>query len=138
MKLSDPLVSLPALDTSATVLHEQTSGRQRRIIVRDLGDEHLQQLRESYGVFEVTSRPATTGRTIRSLHTWLRCSDWCNRKRISKFDREGDSTMMSSRIVQRLIWKSCPPSRATGGFANGSDQSVGRSHCQTIRAIELA
>jgi len=59
VKLNDPLVSLPSLDEPASVLSEQTSGRQRRMIVRDLRTEHLQMLRESYSVFDVTSRPAS-------------------------------------------------------------------------------
>jgi ABC-2 type transport system ATP-binding protein len=59
VKLSDPLISLPALDGPAQILNEQTSGRQRRMIVRDFSSENESLLKSSHGVFEVTHRCAS-------------------------------------------------------------------------------
>jgi ABC-2 type transport system ATP-binding protein len=59
VKLNDPLTSLPALDAPSQVLSEQTKGRQRRMIVREFTSQNESLLRSSFGVFEVTQRPAS-------------------------------------------------------------------------------
>jgi ABC-2 type transport system ATP-binding protein len=59
VKISDPLISLPSLDVPAQVLNEQTSGRQRRMIVRNFTRENEAILKSSHGVFEVSHRCAS-------------------------------------------------------------------------------
>ena len=59
IKLSDPLISLPTLDAPAQILNEQTSGRQRRMIVRYFTPHNEALLKTSHGVFEVTHRCAS-------------------------------------------------------------------------------
>lgn len=59
VKLSDPLISLPTLDSPSQVLSEQTKGRQRRMIVRGFTPENEAMLKTSHGVFEVTHRSAS-------------------------------------------------------------------------------
>ncbi|WP_246112870.1 ABC transporter ATP-binding protein [Allorhodopirellula solitaria] len=59
VKLHDPLTTLPSLTQPSQILSEQTSGRQRRMIVRDLTPENEALLSSSYGVFDVAHRSAS-------------------------------------------------------------------------------
>ncbi len=59
IKLDDPLVLLASPEQPAEVLSEQTSGRQRRMIVRNFCEEAKQALAKSFGVLDVTCRPAS-------------------------------------------------------------------------------
>lgn len=59
VKLNDSLTSLPSLATPSAILSEQTSGRQRRMIVRDFTAENAALLSSSYGVFDVSHRSAS-------------------------------------------------------------------------------
>ncbi len=59
VRVDDPLVSLLKPNQPAVVLSEQISGRQRRMIVRDFQDDAKHALASSYGVLDVTSRPAS-------------------------------------------------------------------------------
>lgn len=59
IKLNDSLTSLPELAAPSKILSEQTSGRQRRMIVRDFTPENNALLSNSYGVFEVAHRSAS-------------------------------------------------------------------------------
>jgi ABC-2 type transport system ATP-binding protein len=53
--LSDPLVSLPELESPAEVFRTQINGRQQRLVVRDLSAEQLEQVRGWNGVEQVTT-----------------------------------------------------------------------------------
>ena len=57
--LDDPLLALPQLESPATVLSEETEGRQRRMIVREFGDEMRIALEARAGVSAVNVGPAS-------------------------------------------------------------------------------
>ncbi len=57
--LSDPLVALPQLDSPAELLSEETSGRQRRLVVRHFRPEMTQSLQAATGVESVSHRHLT-------------------------------------------------------------------------------
>ena len=59
ISLDDPLIALPSLSGNVEVLSEQSSGRQRRMVVR--GFDHLAQasIEARPGVISVRSRPAS-------------------------------------------------------------------------------
>ncbi len=57
VKLRDPLASLPVFESPAEILTEQTSGRQRRMLVRNFDSASESLLSGSHSVFEVTHRP---------------------------------------------------------------------------------
>jgi len=59
VSLEDSLIALPQLDAGAKVLSEQTSGRQRRMIVQGFTDEMAKLLESRAGVHGVRSRPAS-------------------------------------------------------------------------------
>ncbi len=59
VKLNDSLTLLPSLAQPSQILSEQTSGRQRRMIVRDFTPENEALLSSSYGVFDVSHRSAS-------------------------------------------------------------------------------
>jgi len=58
VKLTDPLATLPSLAPPASVLVEQTNGRQRRMLIRHFDESSESILRDSHSVFDVTQRPA--------------------------------------------------------------------------------
>ena len=57
--LDDPLKALPVLSDAATVLSEETSGRQRQVFVQDFASELLDVYRNEPGVTGVRHRVAT-------------------------------------------------------------------------------
>jgi len=59
VKVNDPLVSLPTMEPPAEVLSEHTKGRQRRLIVRNYDPAYETQIADSFGVIEISHRPAS-------------------------------------------------------------------------------
>ena len=53
ISLDDPLTALPTVPAPAQVLREETEGRQRRLVVRNLPHEYTAQLRQRVGVNSV-------------------------------------------------------------------------------------
>ncbi len=59
VSLDDPLAQLPQVAPPAEVLSDQTEGRQRQMIVRDLDDTDLEQWKARPGVASVRVRSAS-------------------------------------------------------------------------------
>jgi ABC-2 type transport system ATP-binding protein len=59
LTLSDPLMSLPKLESPVEVLSDQIEGRQRRLVVRNFSQEIEDFLRERAGIQRVDSRSAS-------------------------------------------------------------------------------
>jgi len=59
VNVSDPLAAIPMLPSPATILSEETSGRQRRMVVRGFSDEMHQALNSQPGVSAVRTRPVS-------------------------------------------------------------------------------
>ena len=59
ISLDDPLIALPRLGGTAEVLSEQSSGRQRRMIVRGFDHVAQESIESRFGVINVRSRPAS-------------------------------------------------------------------------------
>lgn len=59
LTLSDPLMSLPKLESPVEVLSDQIEGRQRRLVVRHFSQEIEDFLRERAGIQRVDSRSAS-------------------------------------------------------------------------------
>ncbi len=59
ISLEDPLIVLPSLDGTVEVLSEQSSGRQRRMVVRGFDQTSKELLEARPGVLSIRSRPAS-------------------------------------------------------------------------------
>lgn len=59
VNVSDPLAAIPMLPSPAMILSEETSGRQRRMVVRGFSDEMYQALNDHPGVSAVRTRPVS-------------------------------------------------------------------------------